>query len=262
MTEISYIHPYEVKKVKKIDTGNENYDNFFITDKVKSRKILFSLYNFNKMPPIIGIILANNAGTSILNYQYDSANRNGYGEIDTYLNGSQDCLLDFITMCFSSLNTFADNVNIENLRYVGIGGSNIKIKVFFKFETFMIIVFLNSNTDLSINIQDHILEHFREISRTCKEAIENYNNSESRRIRKDLETAGEKWIIKLNKLYIKAYEKLFFAKDERCENLMGHIKPIVNETLGYYLKHIPEEIKTDICREIYEKIDDKLSKYF
>lgn len=262
MTENSCIYPKEIREVKKIDTENDNYDKFFIEDKLKSRKILFSLYNFNKIPPIIGIILSNNTGTSILTYQYNSNSRSGYGKIDSYLKGSQDRLLDFITMYFSSLNTFADNVNIENLRYVGIGGSNIKIKVFFKFKDYMIIVFLNSNTDLGINIQDHILEHFSEISRTYKEALENYNNKESRRIRKDLETSGEKWIKKLNNYYIKIYEKLFIAKDERCEKLMTNIKPIINDALEYYLKHIPEDIKTDICREIYEKIGDKLSKYF
>ena len=43
---------------------------------------------------------------------------------------------------------------------------------------------------------------------------------------------------------------------------MINVKPIVDETVEYYLRRVPEDIKVDICREIHEKINNKLSEYF
>jgi hypothetical protein len=165
-------------------------------------------------------------------------------------------------MYLSSLISFADNVKIENLRYVGIGGSNIKMKVFFQNKNYMIIVFLNANTDLSLRIQDHILEHFNAAFDKYDWVFENYNDKKAIQIRKNMESLGQRWLKKLNRFYIEAYEKLYIAKEVKVEKIMANIKPIINQTVESYMKYVPDEIKTDICREIHEKVNNKLSEYF
>jgi len=119
----------DLSVINHIAKNSYDYDNLFVGNGLKSRKVFLSLFNFNQIPPIAGIILSNKAGISILTYEYYGNNKNGYGPIEKYLNEDQDDLLDFISMYLSSLIGFAENVKIENLRYVGIGGSNIKIYI-------------------------------------------------------------------------------------------------------------------------------------
>ncbi|MFX0071507.1 MAG: hypothetical protein ACFFAO_10500 [Candidatus Hermodarchaeota archaeon] len=245
-----------------MNVEDQNYENFFLENRLNSKKVFLSLFNFNRIPPIVGIILSTRSGLSILTYEYHTNDRNKYGSIDSYLNDNQEHLLDLISMYLSSLINFADNINIENLNNVGIGGSNIKLKVFFKHADYMLIIFLNSNTDLSLRIQDFILDHFEKIFKKYSYFLEHYNEEGSIQIRKNLECSGEKWLKKLNRFYIEAYKKLYIAKDKKFEKFMANIKPLIFETLEYYLKYIPEDNKTDICREIYEKINNELSKHF
>ena len=248
--------------VDNISDKSYDCDKLIIGSELNSRKAFLSLFNFNQIPPIVGIILSNKAGISILTYEYEKNNRNRYGPIEKYLNEDQDDLSDFISMYLSSLVGFAENVKIENLRQVGIGGSNVKMNIFFQEKNYMIIVFLNANTDLSLRIQDHILDHFNKIFKKYDWVFENYNDRNSIQIRKDLETIGQDWLKKLNRSYINTYEKLFLAKDVKIEKLMAHIKPIINQTVESYMQYVPDEIKTDICREIHEKVNNKLSEYF
>jgi len=266
-TERKFLNPSKELSVicdftKNSSNLTTDYEDFFIGNRLKSRKVFISLFNFNLIPPIVGIILSNRAGISILTYEYNDKNNNRYGSIESYLDEDQDDLSEFISMYLSSLISFAENVKIENLRHVGIGGSNIKIKVFFEEKNYMIIVFLNANTDLSLRIQDHILDHFNQIFENYDYILENYNYKESIQIRKDLESTGQDWLKRLNRFYIKAYENIYIAKDVKLGKFMANIKPIVNETVEYYMKRVSEDIKADICREIHEKINNKLSEYF
>ncbi len=239
-----------------------DYDKFLIGSELNSRRAFLSLFNFNQIPPIIGIILSNKAGISILTYEYDGNSRNRFGPIEKYLNQDQDDLSDFISMYLSSLIGFAENVKIENLRHVGIGGTNIKIKIFFQDKNYMIIVFLNANTDLSLRIQDYILDHFSEVFEKYDWVFENYNDKKSIQIRKNLESIGQTWLKTLNRSYINTYEKLYLAKEVKIEKFMASIKPIINHTVESYMQYVPDEIKTDICREIHEKVNNKLSEYY
>ena len=77
-----------------------------------------------------------------------------------------------------------------------------------------------------------------------------------------LEISGQIWLNELNRFYIKVYEKIYIAKDKNLEKFMANVDPVITETVESYLKYVPEDIKTDICREINEKINDKLSKCF
>ena len=50
--------------------------------------------------------------------------------------------------------------------------------------------------------------------------------------------------------------------DVKFEKFMANVKPIINQTVESYMQYVPDEIKTDICREIHEKVNNKLSEYF
>lgn len=134
-----------------------NFEN--ITDK-KLTEIAYYSLNFNKIPPIIGIIIANKHGNTLMVFEYDNNTENNYGAIKSYLSGDDKNLLelDLISMYFSSFKTFAGQTNIQNFSNLEIHGSNIKVQLYFLFDKFMIIIFLNSKVDLNIKEKTQILK--------------------------------------------------------------------------------------------------------
>ncbi|MHA2324724.1 MAG: hypothetical protein ACXACB_04930, partial [Promethearchaeota archaeon] len=74
-------------------------------------------YNFDKMPPIIGIVIADLYGNTLMVFEYDFQTECNYGPIKSYLSESDKNFLeiDLISMYFSSFKTFAGQTNIKNL---------------------------------------------------------------------------------------------------------------------------------------------------
>ncbi|GAG66063.1 unnamed protein product [marine sediment metagenome] len=109
-------------------------------------------YNFNKIPPIIGIVIADQFGNTIMVLEYENKPEEIYDPIKSYLSENNKNLLeiDLISMYFSSFKTFAGQTNIQNLSNLEIHGSNIKIQLYFLFDKYIIIIFLNSKVDLNL----------------------------------------------------------------------------------------------------------------
>ena len=125
----------------------------------KINEIAYFSYNFNKIPPIIGIITADQFGNTLMVFEYDNKNEGNYGPIKSYLSESDKNLLeiDLISMYFSSLKTFAGQTNIQNLSNLEIHGSNIKVQIYFLFDRYMVILFLNSKIDLNLREKTQII---------------------------------------------------------------------------------------------------------
>ena len=230
-----------------------------IIDK-KLEAISFRSNNFDIIPPIIGIIIADQFGNLIMVLEHDNKEGSKYPPIKSYLNENHKNLLelDLISMYFSSFKTFAGQTNIQNLSHLEIYGSNIKIQIYFLFEKYIIIIFLNSNTDLSSKEKAYILNYFEEKLGKYEYDFDNFNLTSSRRTISLLENQGKIWLKMLNNNYIRNSKKIYLRKHEKIEKFTINIEPIIRKELNEYLQYMPDDFVDNLCKEIINKIQDKM----
>lgn len=220
-------------------------------------------YNFTEIPPIIGIIIADQFGNTILVLEYENKPGENYGSIKSYLSDNTKSLLelDLISMYFSSFKTFAGQTNIQDLSNLEIHGSNIKVKLYFLFENYMLIIFLNSKVDLHLDEKEKIIKHFKDILLRYDYEFQHFNASDSRKMLSNLQDRGKVFLKKLNKMYIQRIQQQYLKKHQILEILMNYISPTIEEVLNDYLKHIPEDYINDISKELKNKIHDQISEF-
>ncbi|MFX1281744.1 MAG: hypothetical protein ACFFA3_20515 [Promethearchaeota archaeon] len=220
-------------------------------------------YNFKKIPPIIGIIIADQFGNTIMVVEYEKKPGEDYGSIKSYLseNSKSFLELDLISMYFSSFKTFASQTNIQDLSNLEIHGSNIKVQLYFPFENYMIIIFLNSKVDLSLEEKERIINYFKDILIRYRFEFQHFNASNSRQTLKILQNKGRLFLKKLNKLYIQSFQQIYLKKHQILEILINKLTPTIEDVLVEYLTHIPEEFINDISRELKNKIHDKICEF-
>ena len=66
-----------------IENNNFQERNNFVEKSLL--EIAYRSQNFDNIPPIIGIILADQYGNALMVYKYDSKDDSGYGPIKSYL---------------------------------------------------------------------------------------------------------------------------------------------------------------------------------
>lgn len=161
-------------------------------------------------------------------------------------------------MYFSSFKVFAGQTNIQNLSHLEIYGSNIKVQIYFLFEKFMVIVFLNSHAQLNSKEKKEIIEYLKEKLIKHKHAFENFNEPNSRKLLRMLELKGRSWLKKFNTKYKIVHNENYIEKNEFLDKIIEEIDPIIQTELHEYLTGIPDHIVNDITLEIRNKIQDKL----
>lgn len=216
--------------------------------------------NFNKIPPIIGCLVADQYGNTHMVFEYASKNKNNYGPIKSYLSEDEKNFLeiDLISMYFSSFKTFAGQTNIQNLSNLEIHGSNIKVKIFFLFDNFMIIIFLNSNTELNLKDKTSIVQYFEDQITKYEFEFKHFNAAKSRKILSMLENKGNAWLKRINKSYLETYRDSYLKKHEIIDELTREIDPIIEKVLYEYLEYIQDDIVNNVSKEIKNKIQDML----
>ncbi|MFW9972349.1 MAG: hypothetical protein ACFFDF_19340 [Candidatus Odinarchaeota archaeon] len=236
---------------------NENTKEEFEKILLKS---VYNSCNFNKIPPIIGCLIADQYGNTLMVIEYVSKNENNFGSIKSYLTENEKSLLeiDLISMYFSSLRSFAGQTNIQNLSNLEIHGSNIKIQIFFLFERYMIILFLNSKTDLNLREKTLIVQYFKEKLAKYEFEFKHFNAAKSRKVLSMLEIKGKAWLKQLNNNYLHHFNNNYLKKHEIIEELTREIKPIIKKVIKEYLEYIPRDIILNITKEIETKIQDLL----
>ena len=220
-------------------------------------------YNFNKIPPIIGIIIADQFGNTIMVIEYENKPEESYGSIKSYLSENTKNLLeiDLISMYFSSFKTFAGQTNIQNLSNLEIHGSNIKVQLHFLFDKYMVIFFLNSKVDLNLKEKEQIIQHFENLLKKYEFEFQHFNASDSRKILRTLGNKGKVWLKKLNQSYIHTFQHYYLKKHEFLEIVINKISPTIDKVLSEYLERIPEDIIKDMSRELRNKIHDKICEF-
>lgn len=229
----------------------------------KSHIIANLAYNFGEIPPIIGIVTADLFGNTLMVFEYDNNNSSKYRSIKTYLSESDKNLLelDLISMYFSSFKTFAGHTNIKNLSNLEIHGSNLKVQIFFLFEKFMLILFLNSKGDLNLKEKTQIIKYFEDLLVKYEFEFNHFNASHSRNLIKTLEEKGIIWLKRLNANLIHSYQNAFLKKHEILDILIKEIALIIENELKGNLKGISEEMLHDISNELRNKIHDKICEF-
>jgi hypothetical protein len=216
--------------------------------------------NFNVIPPIIGIIIADQYGNTITVFEYDSDEDDKYRPIKSYLSKDNQNFLeiDLVSMYLSSFKVFAGQANIKNLSNLEIYGSNIKAQIYFLLEKFMVIIFLNSNTDLNSKQKSHVIKYCEDKLNKYEFEFGNFNESCSRETLTSLEQIGRKWLKKFNTRYIQTYKNSYLRKHENTEELMNQLGLIIQSEINEYLSYVPDEIINNFSKELKNKIQDKL----
>ncbi len=232
-------------------------------DNIVEKKLTESAYrshNFNVIPPIIGIIIADQYGNTITVFEYDSNDVDKYESIKSYLSGDQKNFLeiDLVSMYLSSFKIFAGQANIKNLSHLEIYGSNIKAQIYFLLEKFMVIIFLNSNTDLNSKDRAQVIKYCEDKLNKYEFEYRNFNETGSRETLSILEQKGKKWLKKFNVRYIQTYKNIYLRKHETTEELMNKLGLIIQSEINEYLNHVPEEIINNFSKDLKNKIQDKL----
>ncbi|NVM45412.1 MAG: hypothetical protein HWN79_10885 [Candidatus Lokiarchaeota archaeon] len=232
-------------------------DNFV---EKKLTETVYRTHNFNAIPPIIGIIIADQYGNTITVFEYDSNDDDKYGPIKSYLSKDHQNFLeiDLVSMYLSSFKIFAGQANIKNLSHLEIYGSNIKAQIYFLLEKYMVIVFLNSNTDLNSKQRAHVIKYCEDKLNKYESEYSNFNETCSRETLSMLEQKGKIWLKKFNIRYIETYKNLYLRKHETTEELMNQLGLIIEGEIKEYLNYVPDEIKNNFSKELKNKIQDKL----
>jgi len=231
--------------------------------KALDKKLLKGAYysrNFDDIPPIIGIITADQYGNTIVVFEHDYKDGDDRGPIASYLSEDDKNLneIDLISMYFSSLKIFAGQNNIQNLSNLEIHGSNIKVQIYFLREKYMIIVFLNSNTDLSSKEKAEIIKYLESMLITHQSEFENFNTPSARKILRKIERAGKFWLKRFNKKHLHAFNEGYVEKNGITDKIVEEIDPIIRNELKEYLYLASDELVDDLTKEIKNKIQDKL----
>ena len=161
-------------------------------------------------------------------------------------------------MYFSSLKTFAGQTNIQNLSNLEVHGSNLKVQIFFPFDNYMIIIFLNSKTELNLREKTLIVKFFEEKLTKYEFEFMHFNATKSRKILNMLELKGKAWLKQLNRNYLHNFKDMYLKKHEIIDELTREIEPKIKEVVLEYLENIPEDIIQNISKEIKTKIQDSL----
>ncbi|MBY9005182.1 MAG: hypothetical protein KGD63_00305 [Candidatus Lokiarchaeota archaeon] len=216
--------------------------------------------NFHQIPPILGVILADQYGNTILVYEYNYEDSKNFGPIKSFLSDDDANLLeiDLISMYFSSFKTFAGQTNIKNLSHLEIHGSNIKAQIYFRFNDFMIINFLNSNTYFNSIEKQNIMNHFDKLIQNFEYELKNFNEEKSRSLLKSLKIKGNLWLKKVNRNYMKKRRGNYLKRHQILDNLMLNLENIIENEINEHLEQIPEEISINLAREIKNKIQDRM----
>lgn len=222
----------------------------------------YRAHNFDNIPPIIGFIVADQYGNAIMVYEYDSKNEGTYGPIKSYLSEDDKNLLeiDLISMYFSSFKIFAGQTNIQNLSHLEIYGSNIKAQIYFLFD-YIIITFLNSNTNLKAKEKNEIIAYFQGILSNYEYELNHFNEPKAKEIIVNLENKGKIWLKKQNSIYIDSFNTYYLKQHDLFDFFIDEIDPIIQNEIKEYLEYIPEEIKENLVKEIKNKIQDKMLEF-
>ncbi len=181
----------EANGESKIEITSELMD-FFHKDKnwfeLASKSLRFTA------PPIIGFFIADKNGTIILTCELFEGALEHFIKRDikdenTKINFDIDLIPPFIC----ALESFSDQIFIQNLAELKIKGTNIKIHTVFFFSQYTITFFLNPFFKIK-PFENMIIEYFSLLFEEHKTEFENIYHPSSRVLISQIELKGRGWL--------------------------------------------------------------------
>ena len=249
------------KPETKVKMKDDYQESNIILEKILS-EIAYRSCNFDITPPIIGLIVSNFDGYTLMVIEYNSKEGFEYGPIKSYLSKDDENLLELISMYFSSIKNIAGQINIQNLSHFEVYGSNIIVQIYFLFEKYMVIALLNSHTNLNSNEKTQLISYIKEQLINHDYEFQNFNATSSRELFRNLELKSKNWLKKINNNYIQSYKNSYLRKHGVIEDVMKKIQPVIQSELTEYLENAPDEILYDLAKELSNKIQDLLFRSF
>lgn len=181
----------EAKGESKVEITSELMD-FFHKDKnwfeLASKSLRFTA------PPIIGFFIADKNGTIILTCElFDGALEYFIKRDIKDENKKKNFDIDLIPPFICALESFSDQIFIQNLAELKIKGTNIKIHTVFCFSQYTITFFLNPFFKIK-PFENMIIEYFSLLFEEHKTEFENIYHPSSRVLISQIELKGRGWL--------------------------------------------------------------------
>ncbi len=222
--------------------------------------IISQSYNYDMIPPFIGVLITNLEGYPILMVEYKPSLDHKYKTIKEYINENNEEPFEMFlfTGFISALRTYTDKINFQKGTHNAIYGKTMKVHIFHNFEDFNVVLFLNSKTEFYSILEKEIINHFKGIITKYKNHFTDskYFSHPKNKIKTSLETHGQIWLNNLNKKYIQKFKKGYSELRGILDGVIGKLKPAIQKILGYYFDRIPTDDLNDLSREIKKEVDD------
>ncbi|MFX1593727.1 MAG: hypothetical protein ACFFCL_13625, partial [Promethearchaeota archaeon] len=214
-----------------------------------------------KVPAIIGAIIANKDGVSLLNLElFDDA-------LIKYITQGipKDSVtipvdLELIPMFISALEKFSLELNIQDLTGFGLKGSNLKMHIF-SYDDYTVTIFMNPNINLKA-IEYKINNYFKKLFEEHKNKFEVGLKTGKLDDLLPIREIGKNWLKGLNE----SYKNMVFSSEiidkENAQDLYNKIDELydeINKEFAVTLEKV-KKLKIDIMKSIIEKDYEELHK--
>ncbi|MFX1568749.1 MAG: hypothetical protein ACFFCV_10330 [Promethearchaeota archaeon] len=153
-------------------------------------------------PPFIGCLLSDKNGKTIASFEIYK------GALDLFIKKNmkdeskrESFNIDLIPMFICALERFSEEINIQNVPYLNLEGTNIKLHSIFELDNFTVIFFLNPLVHIK-SYESLILNYFIELYTEYKSEFTDIMKLTSLDFVNHIEILGMEWINHLNDLYL------------------------------------------------------------
>lgn len=158
--------------------------------------------NLEKIPPVIGCLISDKDGKSIVSFEIFKGAIQYFMKINTQSH-QKEFQIELIPMYVSAIELLSHELNIQGLPGIDINGANLKIKLLFNFKEFNITLFLNPTIDFE-NIEDLAKTY---LANLFEEFNFELNNTElEMEFLNFLERIGLCWLLDLNDEYLRLHQ--------------------------------------------------------
>jgi len=214
-----------------------------------------------RVPPIIGAIIADKDGRSLINLEIiDDALKDFISDIVPNDDTLIPVDLELIPMFISALEKFSLELNIQNLTGFGLKGSNLKMHIF-GFDNYTVTIFMNPNINLEA-IEINIRNFFKKLFEDNREKFEMSIRTGKLNDLFPIKKIGRIWLEELNNSYQNMIINSEIMDKEHTQILYNKIDELyndINKEFSVTLEKI-KKLKIDMMKSIIEKDFEELKK--
>ena len=177
-----------------------------ILDNSKCKKIESNLSKL-EIPPFLGCFIADKTGKTIVKFEIFEKSLEFFLKKDIVDEEKKKSIdIELIPMFISAMESFSQEINIQDLAGFKLKGTNIKLQTFFDFEEYSIIFILNPDVDINL-VESRIKTYFSFLFKVYHNEFKNFRKMSSIKYISHIELIGKIWLKDLNKIYLKIIRK-------------------------------------------------------